>query len=322
MGKGRQIASTIMHNYYVHGVKRAVWVTTSSLLIEDAKRDMNALTQQQRSAAIPIESVSEFNTKKPLSAQFSQGILFITYSLISRDWSKKIQWISSWLQQGRETANDPEVACGTIILDESHKCKNMLPGNTRKGARWGSVNSCSCGKVCSGECNNPEKHKGSKTGIAIWHLQNALPNACVLYASATSFSEVRNIAPMSRLCLWGKNTPFRNFLNFEAAINPRDKKNHPGEVPMMEIVGRDLYARGLYSARMISYHDIEFSVEDIVLEESIQKGYNRAVVVQWEIYNAVVEAVDCIANCKAKSLLKSQYWGQNQRFFQVREKYE
>ena len=140
----------------------------------------------------------------------------------------------------------------------SHKAKNMLPPSN-KGGRHVRVRSCICGETCVGKCNNPENIKGAtKTGIAIWHLQNSVPNAAVLYASATSFSEVRNMAPMTRLCLWGPSTPFRNFGDFETgnncffallhsfslqtglltvtAMNPREKRNHPGQIPMMEIL--------------------------------------------------------------------------------------
>jgi hypothetical protein len=57
-------------------------------------------------------------------------------------------------------------------------------------------------------------------------------------------------------------TPFETFFDFEDAVMPKDanQKNHPGEIPMMEVVGRDLFARGLYVARMISYKGVEFKV--------------------------------------------------------------
>ena len=46
------------------------------------------------------------------------------------------------------------------------------------------------------------------------HSQDALPQARVLYSSATGCSEIRHLAYMSRLGLWGRKTPFRDCSDF------------------------------------------------------------------------------------------------------------
>src|SRR3546814_3877616 len=54
------------------------------------------------------------------------------------------------------------------------------------------------------------KAKGSEQGIAGVRLQNLLPRARVLYASATGASDVNNLAYATRLGLWGPETAFAN----------------------------------------------------------------------------------------------------------------
>ena len=52
-------------------------------------------------------------------------------------------------------------------------------------------------------------------------LQNRLPKARVVYASATGASEPKNMAYMTRLGLWGPGTPFNEFNDFINAVEKR-----------------------------------------------------------------------------------------------------
>lgn len=83
---------------------------------------------------------------------------------------------------------------GLIIFDECHKAKNLCP-------------------VGSG--------KPTKTGQTVLELQNKLPKARVVYASATGASEPKNMAYMVRLGLWGQGTAFPTFNDFIAAVEKR-----------------------------------------------------------------------------------------------------
>ena len=62
------------------------------------------------------------------------------------------------------------------------------------------------------------KVKGSNQGIAGVRLQNLLPRARVLYASATGASDVNNLAYATRLGLWGPETAFTSREAFVADI--------------------------------------------------------------------------------------------------------
>ena len=68
------------------------------------------------------------------------------------------------------------------MFDECHRAKNLCPVGSSKP---------------------------TKTGLTVLELQNKLPKARIIYASATGASEPRNMAYMTRLGLWGPGTPFK-----------------------------------------------------------------------------------------------------------------
>ena len=88
--------------------------------------------------------------------------------------------------------------------------------------------------------------KPTKTGQTVLELQNALPKARVVYASATGASEPKHMAYMVRLGIWGPGSPFRDFNDFLGAVEKRG-------VGAMEIVAMDMKLRGMYIARQLSF---------------------------------------------------------------------
>ena len=113
---------------------------------------------------------------------------------------------------------------GVIIFDESHAMQNAGGG---KGER-GDV-------------------EASQQGRAGFRLQHALPDARVVYVSATEATTVHNLAYAQRLGLWGgEDFPFATRAEFVEAIEA-------GGVAAMEVLARDLRALGLYTARSLSY---------------------------------------------------------------------
>jgi len=74
-----------------------------------------------------------------------------------------------------------------IAFDEAHRAKNMIPADNCKASLFGEgVNA----------------------------LQQMLPQARILYVSATGASEPRNMLYMSRLGLWGREGLFRTANEF------------------------------------------------------------------------------------------------------------
>ena len=95
------------------------------------------------------------------------------------------------------------------------------------------------------------EQKPSQQGRAGLRLQHALPDARVLYVSATGATTVQNLAYAQRLGLWGgADFPFATRAEFVAAMEA-------GGIAAMEVLARDLKALGLYAARSLSYEGIE-----------------------------------------------------------------
>ena len=160
--------------------------------------------------------------------------------------------------------------------------------------------------------------KGSQQGIAGVLLQNHLPLARVLYASATGASEVNNLAYAVRLGLWGPDTAFANREAFITQIRQ-------GGIAAMELVARDLKATGLYTARALSFAGVEYDIlrheltpEQIEVYDTyadawaiIHRGLEKAL----ELTGVVDAAEGKTLNSGAKAAARSRFEGCKQRFF-------
>src|SRR5262249_6624804 len=72
-GKGRQVAGVLLDNW-LKGRRRAVWISKSDKLIEDAQRDWSALGQER----LLITPLARFRQGTPI--RLEEGILFTTYA--------------------------------------------------------------------------------------------------------------------------------------------------------------------------------------------------------------------------------------------------
>ena len=106
--------------------------------------------------------------------------------------------------------------------------------------------------------------KPSQQGRAGLQLQHALPDARVLYVSATGATQVQNLAYAQRLGMWGgEDFPFETRAAFVAAIED-------GGVAAMEMLCRDLKSVGTYLARTISYGPTRRSDGTVVPESAVE----------------------------------------------------
>ena len=97
--------------------------------------------------------------------------------------------------------------------------------------------------------------KPSQQGRAGLRLQNALPDARVLYVSATGATTVPGLAYARRLGFWASGeTPFESQVEFVAAMEG-------GGVAAIEVVAYDLKALGFYQARALSYDGVEVDTQ-------------------------------------------------------------
>ncbi|KFO28907.1 Protein strawberry notch like protein 2 [Fukomys damarensis] len=169
-----------------------------------------------------------------------------------------------------------------------------------------------CGEAFDGvivfdECHKAKNASSTKMGKAVLDLQNKLPLARVVYASATGASEPRNMIYMSRLGIWGEGTPFRTFEEFLHNIEKRG-------VGAMEIVAMDMKVSGMYIARQLSFSGVTFRIEEIPLPPDFERVYNRAALLWAEALSVFQQAADWIGLESRKSLW-GQFWSAHQRFF-------
>jgi hypothetical protein len=285
-GKGRQSAGIILDNW-LRGRRKAVWISKSDKLIEDAQRDWSALGMER----LLVTPLSRFPQGRPIT--LSEGVLFATYATLRSDDRgekvSRVRQIVEWLGSDFD---------GVIIFDESHAMANAAGG---KGER---------GDVAA-----------SQQGRAGLRLQHALANARVVYVSATGATTVHNLAYAQRLGLWGgEDFPFATRAEFVEAIED-------GGVAAMEVLARDLRALGLYTARSLSYDGVEYElIEHALTDEQrrIYDAYASAFAVIHNHLDAAMQAANITGspdsggatlNRQAKSAARSAFESAKQRFF-------
>merc|ERR1719233_2241032 len=277
VGKGRTIAGIIYENY-LKGRKRAIWVSVSNDLKYDAERDLKDIGADK----VEVFFLSKMKYAKINSAvnnNVKKGVLFATYSALIGE-SQGGGKYKSRLKQILHWCGDDFDGC--IIFDECHKAKNLCP--TGAG-------------------------KPTKTGTTVLELQNALPKARVVYASATGASEPKHMAYMVRLGIWGPGSPFRDFNDFLGAVEKRG-------VGAMEIVAMDMKLRGMYIARQLSFQGVSFRIDEVELSKELREVYNHSVDLWVEMLHKFTEAADLIdAEKRMRKTMWGQFWSSHQRFF-------
>ncbi|HLZ06621.1 MAG TPA: strawberry notch family protein, partial [Bradyrhizobium sp.] len=281
-GKGRQVAGILLDNW-LKGRRRAVWISKSDKLIEDAQRDWSALGVER----LLVTPLSRFRQGMPI--RLAQGVLFTTYATLRTDERgeklSRVGQIVEWLGSDFD---------GVIVFDESHAMQNAVGGKGERGDQ-----------------------AASQQGRAGLRLQHALPNARVVYVSATGATTVHNLAYAPRLGLWGgEDFPFATRAEFVEAIEE-------GGVAAMEVLARDLKALGLYAARSLSYEGIEYElIEHQLTPEQVRiyDAYADAFGIIHNNLDAAMRAANITGetgtlNAQAKSAARSAFESAKQRFF-------
>ena len=280
-GKGRQIAACILDNWLA-GRRRHIWVSKNEPLLEDARRDWTALG----GLSADVQPVSTWKIDQ--SVRLAEGVLFVTYPTLRsmRSDASRLQQILDWAGADFD---------GVIAFDEAHEMGGVAGGEGAMG-----------------------KSAGSQQGICGVLLQNKLPGARVLYASATGASDVNNLAYAVRLGLWGPETAFATREAFITEIRK-------GGIAAMELVARDLKALGLYTSRALSFAGVEYDILRHALTPP-QIGIYDTYADAWSVIHrnmeaaleltAVVDSLDnATLNSGAKAAARSRLESTKQRFF-------
>lgn len=270
VGKGRQIAGVILDNFN-HGGKKALWISQASGLVEDARRDWKGLGGD----AGEVLQYDDVKKKKAGLGVYDKGILFTTYNMLGAPTGEKhLKAITDWLGKDFD---------GVIVFDEAHNMSNIAP---TKGAR-----------------GKKDPAKRAQRGV---ELQRMLPNARVLYASATGATNVNNLLYAERLGLWGEGTQFVDAQDFVAKISKSG-------IAAMELVARDMKGMGDYLARSISYDGVEFDRLTHNLTQDQLYMYDT----MCEAWQVILQNVEkAIGDTKSPKNASSAFWGSLQRFYE------
>ncbi|XP_014490217.1 protein FORGETTER 1 isoform X1 [Vigna radiata var. radiata] len=272
VGKGRTIAGLIWENWH-HGRRKALWISVGSDLKFDARRDLDDVG----AACVEVHALNKLPYSKldSKSVGIREGVVFLTYNSLIASSEKgrtRLQQLVQWCGPGFD---------GLIIFDECHKAKNLVP-------EAGS--------------------QPTRTGEAVLDIQERLPEARVVYCSATGASEPRNLGYMVRLGLWGDGTSFLDFREFLGALDR-------GGVGALELVAMDMKARGMYLCRTLSYEGAEFEVIEAPLEEKMMEIYKKAAEFWAELRVELLSASAFLNDKPNSSQLWRLYWASHQRFF-------
>lgn len=267
----------IILDNWFQGRRRAVWFSVKSDLIEAVADEFARL-----GLTPPIKLINDFPTDGEID--LGDGITFCTYrSLISRSRSgkRRIDQITRWL--GTE---------GVVIFDEGHKAKYAFAD---------------------------DRGKSTQTGAAVLEIQDptSFPDFRVVYSSATSAGEVRHLAYMSRLGLWGEGTNFpRGFEQFAEEIES-------GGVGALEMVCRDLKAMGRYLCGNLSMGTdpksglaVEFREVTHWLTPAQRRMYDNMAQGWQEVFRNIHRALELTNSGKAtRAQAVNQFWAEHQRCF-------
>lgn len=262
---------------WFQGRRRSVWFSVKSDLIEAVSDEFARLDLKP-----PIKLINDFPTDGEID--IGDGITFCTYrSLISRSRSgkRRLDQITRWL--GSE---------GVVIFDEGHKAKYAFAD---------------------------DRGQSTQTGAAVLEIQDPVkfPDLRVVYSSATSAGEVRHLAYMSRLGLWGEGT------NFPLGFEQFAEEIESGGVGALEMVCRDLKAMGRYLCGNLSMGidpdsglAVEFREVTHWLTPAQRRMYDNMAQGWQEVFRNIHRALDLTNSGKAtRAQAVNQFWAEHQRCF-------
>ncbi len=288
VGKGREIAGTIMSSINAgQGGGKAVWLSKNTDLFKDATRDWTGIGGHPDalfdfSKIKATEGGKGAKTLAPIP--MDKGVLFGTYATVTGvkgeiPGARKEQ-LKAWLGTDFD---------GVIVLDEAHLASNLGMARSSRG-----------------------KAKPSQTALGMKEIQEMFPKARVVYVTATVASDPTQLAFLERLGLWGKGKAFARPSELLAAVQNAGLAG-------MELVARDLKARGLYIARNLSYSGVNYRTLEHKLNPDQVHAYDIGATA-WQkvlenVHAIIEEATGGKNGGKLRAAALSKFYGQQQAFF-------
>lgn len=266
-----------------------MWLSVSADLRVDAKRDLEDIG----AAHLKTFNLADFDYS-PI--RLASGIIFTTYSSLisarktgSGKKSSRLDQLLAWCGSD---------FCGCLLFDECHKAKNL----------------------------GVQTKQSSKTGLAVYELQEKLPKARIVYCSATGITTPGDMAYMTRLGLWGTGTSFP--LGFREYLGTIER----GGLGMMELVAMHLKRSGVYHCRALSFKGTEFEIVENDASDAEVSMYNMAADLWQLMFFEVIRVKRRLLqppkegdigrtdkqiseDKQAVKKMMTYFWGAHQRFF-------
>ena len=280
-GKGRQVAGILLDNW-LQGRRRAVWISKSDKLIEDARRDWSALGMER----LLITPLARFRQGTPI--RLEQGILFATYATLRTDAREervsRVQQIVDWLGPDFD---------GVIVFDESHAMANAAGGKGERGEQAPS--------------------RQGRAGLA--------PARVAKCARRLRFGDGCHHRAQSRLCpaarpVGRRGLSFANRAEFVQAIEAGGVAAM--EVLARDLKALGLYAARSLSYEGVEYELVEHALtpEQVRIYDAYAAGFQ----IIHNNLDAALQAANVTGergtlNAQAKSAARSAFESAKQRFF-------
>lgn len=249
-GKGRTCVGLILDNWN-KGRKRAIWISQTEQLHEDAVRDYLALGGDEKQ----IVKLNRYKVGTPVL--LDEGVIFCTYATLRSSVSKPLVddegepvMIREIDKKGNLVRNEDDqikMIQDTYEITRLDQIIEWLGGNVFNGALiFDESQNLQNAMESKGEGTHSWAAKGpSLQALAALKIQEKLPNARIMYASATSGDHLEALAYAPRLGLWGKNTAFPTRSDFITSMTL-------GGITALEAICRDLKSMGVYVSRSLS----------------------------------------------------------------------
>lgn len=291
-GKGL-VNAAIALNSFNSGQKKAVWISQNHSLMLATQRDWQDLGGKKDD----ILDFSKVKNNESIETRLSnKGVLYLTYALLREKVSpeeatkgkkNRLDQVTEWLGKDFD---------GVLIFDESHNMANGITVDTGFG-----------------------KSKGSQTFKAGFDIQNLLPNAKIVYSSATGATELANLAYATRLGLWGENGYFPTIKDFLQQVAPWG-------IGGLEQVSADMKRKGVYWAPSLAFQGktpektVTYEKLTQVLTPQQRDIHNNIAKLWQKVLHWRDEAMISTGANEAPGMRASQnsaFWGNQLRFFQM-----
>ena len=211
-GKGRQVAGILLDNW-LKGRRRAVWISKSDKLIEDAQRDWSALGMER----LLVTPLSRFRQGTPIR-----------------------------LAAGRPLPPTPRcdpTRATRRFLGSNRSWNGWAPTSTVSSSSTKFFTRCRMPQAARANAATRPRHSRAARGFA---FSMRCRTRALSMSRRPAPPRFITSPTLERLGLWGgEDFPFATCSEFVEAIEA-------GGVAAMEVLARDLKALGLYAARSLS----------------------------------------------------------------------